>query len=63
MIQHGHHVFVESHAGVESGFTDGDYATAGATLVQQAADVWSQADLIIKVKEPLPLNTGIFDQD
>ncbi|MDR6777419.1 MULTISPECIES: alanine dehydrogenase [Paenibacillus] len=60
MIQHGHHVFVESHAGVESGFTDGDYATAGATLVQQAADVWSQADLIIKVKEPLPSEYGYF---
>lgn len=60
LIQHGHHVFVESHAGVESGFTDGDYATAGATLVQQAADVWSQADLIIKVKEPLPSEYGYF---
>lgn len=60
MIQHGHHVFVESHAGVESGFTDGDYATAGATLVQQAADVWSQADLIIKVKEPLSSEYGYF---
>ncbi len=63
MIQHGHHVLVESHAGAESGFTDGDYATAGATLVQQAADVWSQADLIIKVKEPLPSEYGYFRPD
>ncbi|KZE69930.1 alanine dehydrogenase [Paenibacillus polymyxa] len=63
MIQHGHHVFVESHAGAESGFTDGDYATAGATLVQQAADVWSQADLVIKVKEPLPSEYGYFRPD
>ncbi|WP_431090146.1 alanine dehydrogenase [Paenibacillus sp. 8b26] len=62
MIQHGHHVFVESHAGVESGFTDGDYATAGATIVQHAADVWSQADLIIKVKEPLSAEYGYFRQ-
>ncbi|ALP35872.1 alanine dehydrogenase [Paenibacillus sp. IHB B 3084] len=62
VIQHGHHVFVESHAGVESGFTDGDYATAGATIVQHAADVWSQADLIIKVKEPLSAEYGYFRQ-
>ncbi|WP_149096086.1 alanine dehydrogenase [Paenibacillus terrae] len=62
VIQHGHHVFVESHAGVESGFTDGDYATAGAMIVQHAADVWSQADLIIKVKEPLSAEYGYFRQ-
>ncbi len=50
----GHKVLIETGAGAGSGVMDDEYAAAGATLVSQAADVWAQAQLILKVKEPLP---------
>ncbi|MDR0284225.1 MAG: alanine dehydrogenase [Propionibacteriaceae bacterium] len=48
----GHQVFVEAGAGVGSGVTDAAYQDAGATLLG-VADVWSEAELLIKVKEPI----------
>ena len=48
----GHSVFIEVGAGEGSGFYDHEYETAGATLLDSAAEVWSRADMIIKVKEP-----------
>lgn len=48
----GHRVFVETQAGVGSGIPDEQYVAAGAEICQTAADVWGQADLIVKVKEP-----------
>ncbi len=52
--QHGHQVVVERGAGLGSGFADEAYAARGAELVEQAAEVWRRADMVIKVKEPLP---------
>ncbi|GED29510.1 alanine dehydrogenase [Brevibacillus centrosporus] len=52
--QAGHRVLVEMHAGMGSGFGDEDYLAAGAEIFEKAADVWSYADMICKVKEPLP---------
>ena len=48
-----HKVLVEQGAGVGSGLSDADYEKAGATIVKTAKEVWSQADMIVKVKEPL----------
>jgi len=48
----GHKVLVESAAGMGSGISDEMYATNGATIVATANEVWSAADLIVKVKEP-----------
>lgn len=48
----GHAVVVETQAGVASGFSDDDYRYAGATIVDSADEVWQQAELIVKVKEP-----------
>ncbi|WP_036745649.1 alanine dehydrogenase [Paenibacillus sp. UNC451MF] len=56
----GHKVLVESGAGAGSGFADQDYAREGAVLLDQAAEVWDQADMIMKVKEPLPEEYGYF---
>ncbi|HET7036715.1 MAG TPA: alanine dehydrogenase [Thermomicrobiaceae bacterium] len=53
-VHHGHTVLVERSAGAGSGFADEEYANAGAELVGQHADVFARADMIIKVKEPLP---------
>ena len=50
---HEHEVLVQRGAGVGSGVTDVDYAAVGATLVETADEVWEQADLVLKVKEPI----------
>lgn len=49
----GHQVLVERGAGLGSGIFDEQYSDGGAEIVDSAADVWSQADLVVKVKEPL----------
>jgi alanine dehydrogenase len=50
----GARVLVEKSAGLSAGFTDAEYRAAGATLASSAAKVWRSAELILKVKEPLP---------
>ncbi|HHT70576.1 MAG: alanine dehydrogenase [bacterium] len=50
----GHRVVVEKAAGLGSGITDEEFIQAGGEIVPGAADVYSAADMIIKVKEPLP---------
>lgn len=54
LVAEGHRVLVEKLAGEGSGFPDEQYRRAGATIVEQARDVWTKADLVLKVKEPLP---------
>ncbi len=49
----GHRVLVQSNAGVGSGYTDAEYATAGAQLVATAEEVYASSELVVKVKEPL----------
>jgi alanine dehydrogenase len=49
----GHRVLVEAGAGLGSGLTDADYLQNGAILTATAAEVWAEADLIVKVKEPM----------
>ena len=51
-VSHGHAVLVEAGAGAGSGFPDADYEAAGARIVPTAEDVFAEADLIVKVKEP-----------
>src|SRR3954471_9937448 len=50
----GHQVVIEAGAGQGSGIVDAEYASAGATVVGAAAEVWSRAELVVKVKEPQP---------
>ncbi len=50
----GHRVLVETKAGAGSSIPDIEYIDAGAEILPNAADVWSKADLVIKVKEPQP---------
>jgi alanine dehydrogenase len=50
----GAKVLIQKSAGLTAGFTDAEFRSAGATLVGDAAKVWRAADLILKVKEPLP---------
>ena len=50
----GHEVLIQKGAGVGSGFLDEAYEIAGAKIVEQAADLFARAEMIVKVKEPLP---------
>lgn len=59
----GHKVLIERGAGLGSGITDDEYAAAGATIADTAAEVWGGASLIIKVKEPLPAEYGFCRSD
>jgi alanine dehydrogenase len=54
LAEGGHRVLVGRGAGEGSGFADDEYAEAGAELISGAADVWRKAEMIMKVKEPLP---------
>ena len=52
-VNAGHSVFVEKSAGEGSGFLDGEYSAAGAKILTSGKDVWAEADMIVKVKEPI----------
>jgi len=54
LTKRGHTVLVEKNAGVGSGYPVSDYATAGAEIVEKARDLFQRAEMIVKVKEPLP---------
>ncbi|MFJ8932238.1 alanine dehydrogenase [Streptomyces sp. NPDC102364] len=53
LTAHGHTVTVESGAGAGSALPDADYAEAGARVLPEADDVWAEAELVLKVKEPV----------
>ncbi|MHB1652224.1 MAG: alanine dehydrogenase [Desulfitobacteriaceae bacterium] len=58
-VQAGHRVSVEKTAGQGSGIQDAEYVEAGAQMAE-AAEVWESADMIMKVKEPIPSEYGFF---
>ncbi len=51
-VAHGHEVLVETNAGNGIGASDQDYQAVGATIISSASDIFKQADMIVKVKEP-----------
>ena len=53
LVKAGHSVLVETSAGLGSAITDEQYVSAGATIISTSDEVWSKADLILKVKEPI----------
>ncbi len=63
LTKDGHTVLVQGSAGLGSGFTDEQYRMAGATLLAEASEVWEQAQMIVKVKEPLPEEYSFFRSD
>jgi alanine dehydrogenase len=54
LVSRGHKVLIEKDAGQGSGLSNRAYEVAGATLIDSGQEVWQQADLIMKVKEPQP---------
>ncbi|BDZ44175.1 alanine dehydrogenase [Naasia aerilata] len=59
----GHEVILEGGAGVGSSIPDVDYEAAGARIAETAAEVWSEAELLLKVKEPIAEEYGHFRPD
>lgn len=55
LVDAGHKLFVEKGAGEGSGFDDSAYTNAGATILDDANDIWGEGDMIVKVKEPIDL--------
>jgi alanine dehydrogenase len=63
LVQQGHEVLVERNAGAAIGLPDDTYETAGARIVERAEDVFAEADMIVKVKEPQPAECAMLRPD
>jgi alanine dehydrogenase len=54
MKHNGHTVLVEKNAGMDSGFTNADFASAGAEIINEPAEIYARSNMVMHVKEPLP---------
>jgi alanine dehydrogenase len=63
LVRHGHEVLVQSGAGARSGYGDGAYEQAGARVLPDAASVYGEGQLIVKVKEPLDGDLALLRAD
>jgi alanine dehydrogenase len=63
LTKHGHQVVVERGAGIGAGYPDAGYEQAGAKMVAVHAEVFAKADLIVKVKEPLPAEYSLLRKE
>ncbi|MBO8128164.1 MAG: alanine dehydrogenase [Peptococcaceae bacterium] len=62
LVKAGHKVLIEKEAGMKSGFTDEEYRKVGAAVVDTAEEVFRTAEMIVKVKEPLPPEYDLFHE-
>ena len=62
LIKAGHSVLIEKDGGVGSGFADSDYQAVGAQILADKAEIFNRAEMIIKVKEPLESEYGLFHE-
>lgn len=62
-VAHGHDVVIQTGAGLGAGFTDEDYVAAGARILPDAASVFGEADMIVKVKEPQAVERKMLRKD
>ncbi|KJG11173.1 alanine dehydrogenase [Photobacterium kishitanii] len=60
VVSHGHRVYIETQAGSGIGFSDQDYIDAGAQILLTAADVFAEAEMIVKVKEPQAIERAML---
>lgn len=63
MIKHGHVVYVQTTAGINSGFSDEAYTSAGAKILPSIEDVYAIAEMIVKVKEPIASEYKLVRKD
>jgi alanine dehydrogenase len=62
-VDNGHRVYIERNAGFGSAITDEQYEAAGALMCSRADEVWKNAEMIVKVKEPLPLEYDLMQPE
>jgi len=60
LISHGHQVYVETNAGLGIGFSDDDYIAVGASILPTSSDVFTKAEMIVKVKEPQSIERAML---
>ena len=60
LVQQGHTVLVERGAGEDTGYPDADYEQAGAKLIDGPAALFAEGDLVVPVKEPLLVESGLM---
>ena len=60
LVAHGHKVLVQTQAGLAIGFTDEQYIQSGASIASSAEDVFSRAEMVVKVKEPQPVECRLL---
>jgi len=63
LVQAGHTVYIETHAGVGSGFSNEQYQQAGASILATPQEVYSKSDMIVKVKEPLAAEYSLIKEN
>ena len=63
LVKNGHTVYVQHTAGVGSGISDREYEKAGATILPTIEDTYAQAEMIIKVKEPIESEYPLIKKD
>jgi alanine dehydrogenase len=63
MIHHGHQVWIEKGAGLNSGFSDSEYRTAGAAVKATPAQIFKKAAMVMHVKEPQPSEFQMIRKD
>ncbi len=60
LVKHGHEVYLQAGAGVASGYADIDYRNAGVKIMEGAVDLYAEAQLVLKVKEPVAAEYGLL---
>ena len=63
MKLHGHTVLVEENAGMDSGFSNSDYTSAGAEIIKGPTEIYARSDMVMHVKEPLPSEYELIRKD
>jgi len=63
LVARGHTVLIQEDAGVGSGFTNEEYASAGAEIVPADTDIWTRSEMVVKVKEPQPQEISQIRED
>ena len=63
LVSHGHDVYAENNCGLQSGFSNENYVAAGAKILETAAEVYQTVDMIMKVKEPLPVEFDLIREE
>ena len=63
LTKQGHHVLVQKNAGAQIGFSDQSYEEVGAQLLESAKEIFAEAELIVKVKEPQAQECAMLQED